>query len=98
MVKEFVDIMAVTPNNLLLIQAKDSPNTEETLRRPIERKISTIVRHLKKATSQLRGSISYVESNDPFKIKYGDTTHAISAEQTPDDLVRPGKGTVSYRI
>lgn len=77
--KEFVDIMVVTPSNLLLIQAKDSPNTEETLRRPIERKMSTIDRHLSKATSQLRGSISYVESNDPFKIKCGNTTHAISA-------------------
>ena len=79
--KEFVDIMVVTSNNLLLIQAKDSPNTEEILRRPIERKISTIVRHLKKATSQLRGSISYVESNDPFRIQCGDNTHTISASK-----------------
>ena len=76
---EFVDVMVVTPNNLLLIQAKDSPNTEDTLRRPIERKISTVVRHLRKATAQLRGSISYVESNDPFIVQCGDTTHAIAA-------------------
>ena len=77
--KEFVDVMVVTPDNLLLIQAKDSPNTKETLRRPIKRKISTVVRHLRKATAQLRGSISYVESNDPFTVQCGDGTHAITA-------------------
>ena len=75
--KVFVDVMVVTAHNLLLIQAKDSPNREETLRRPIERKISTVVRHLRKATAQLRGSISYVESTDPFKVRCGDVEYAI---------------------
>ena len=77
--EEFVDVMVVTPTRLLLIQAKDSPNTEEILRRPIERKISTVLRHLRKATSQLRGSISYVESNDPVVVQCGDASHAIAA-------------------
>ena len=77
--EEFVDVMATTPTRLLLIQAKDSPNTEEILRRPIERKISTVLRHLRKATSQLRGSISYVDSNDPFVVTCGDARHAIAA-------------------
>ena len=78
--KEFVDVMVVTANNLLLIQAKDSPNTEETLSRPIDRKISTVFRHLKKATAQLRGSISYVDSNEPFTVQCGDAIHSIAAE------------------
>ena len=77
--EEFVDVMVVTPARLLLIQAKDSPNTEEILRRPIERKISTVLRHLRKATSQLRGSISYVESNDPVVVQCGDASHTIAA-------------------
>ena len=77
--KEFVDVMVVTPNHLLLIQAKDSPNTEETLRRPIERKIATVIKHLKKATAQLRGSIAYVDSNDPFIVQCGNTRHSIAA-------------------
>ena len=79
--KEFVDVMVVTDNNLLLIQAKDSPNTEETLCRPIERKISTALRHMKKATAQLRGSLSYVSSNEPFTVKCGDDIHSIAAEK-----------------
>ena len=77
--KEFVDVMVVTPDHLLLIQAKDSPNTEETLRRPIERKIATVIKHLKKATAQLRGSIAYVDSNDPFIVQCGNTRHSIAA-------------------
>ena len=36
--KEFVDILAVSHNHLLLVQAKDSPNTEVSLSRTIERK------------------------------------------------------------
>ena len=76
--KEFVDVMVATDANILLIQAKDSPNTEETLRRPIERKISTVLRHFKKATSQLRGSISYLRSNDPLIVQCGDSSHTIA--------------------
>ncbi len=76
--KEFVDIMVVTSSNLLLIQAKDSPNTEYILNRPIERKISTVVRHLKKAAAQMRGSISYLRSNKSLKIRCGTVKHNIS--------------------
>ena len=78
--KEFVYAMAVTATNLLLIQAKDSPNTVETLRRPIDRKIATTLRHLRKATAQLRGSISYVNSNEPFTVQCRDTIHSIATE------------------
>ena len=77
--REFADVVVVTANNLLLIQAKDSPNTEEILRRSIERKMSTVLRHLREATTQLSGSISYVESNDPFVIECGSDSHAIGA-------------------
>ena len=76
--REFVDVMVATPHNILLIQAKDSPNSEVTLQRPIERKMSTVVRHLGKATAQLRGSISYVESNDPLLIQCGDLEHRLA--------------------
>ena len=76
--REFVDVMVATEAHLLLIQAKDSPNTMEVLGRPITRKISTVLRHLKKATSQLRGSISYVDSNNPLTIRCGTAHHTIA--------------------
>ena len=71
--------MVATAANLLLIQAKDSPNTKQVLGRPIGRKKSTVLRHLKKATSQLRGSISYVDSNEPFTVRCNSGYHVIAA-------------------
>ena len=78
--KEFVDVMVVTSSHVLLVQAKDSPNTEEMLRRPIERKISTTLRHMNKAAAQLRGSIRYVSLNDPFIVQCGNTRHTVDMD------------------
>lgn len=76
--KEFVDVMVATDENILLIQAKDSPNTEHALRRPIERKVSTVLKHLRKATTQIRGSISHVTSIDHLTLRCKDLTHTIA--------------------
>lgn len=78
--KEFVDVLVATPSNLLLIQAKDSPNTEEILGRPIKRKISTVAHHLKKATSQMRGSISYATAGDSMSVDCGSVRHTFDTD------------------
>ena len=75
--REFVDILVATPKNLFLIQAKDSPNTEEILNRPITRKKSIAVSHLEKAVAQMRGSISYARSCVPLKIAVNNKRHEI---------------------
>ena len=75
--RELTDILIASSKNLLLIQAKDSPNSSETLSRTMNRKIDTITRHLKKAVRQTKGSISSVYSNDPLVIRTGDDTHTI---------------------
>lgn len=75
--KEFLDVLVVTPKSVFLIQAKDSPNTEEILRRSIDRKKSTIVSHLKKAVDQMRGSIAYTRSCTPLKISTNCKHHEI---------------------
>lgn len=62
--KELTDVLAVTDEVVLLIQAKDSPNTEASLRRPIDRKRSVIRSHINKAAKQLRGAIGKVHSHD----------------------------------
>ena len=62
--KELTDILVITERNLLFIQAKDSPNTKEMLSRPIERKRKTIRSHIKKASNQLRGALTYARDND----------------------------------
>ena len=76
--KEFVDVMVATSSNLLLIQAKDSPNTEDILGRPIERKISTVARHLRKATGQIRGSISYAMTSDCMSVDCASVRHTFN--------------------
>ena len=78
--REFVDVMVATDAHLLLIQAKDSPNTIEVLSRPIARKISTVERHLEKAISQLRGSISHLNSEGPLVVRCGSTKHEIATD------------------
>lgn len=86
--REFVDVLVATPTNLLLIQAKDSPNTAEMLDRPIFRKISAVSHHLKKAFSQMRGSISYMKSKEEFSVSCGSKEHILnSGDQTTWILV-----------
>ncbi|PSO13660.1 hypothetical protein FB595_103228 [Sphingobium sp. AEW010] len=75
--KEFVDVLVITASAILLIQAKDSPNTERALQRSIERKKSTVVSHLTKATAQLRGSISYAQQNHSLTFLTNGIVHKI---------------------
>ena len=58
--REFVDVLVATVKTVLLIQAKDSPVTEATLSRPIDRKKATTAAHVKKAAAQLKGSINHL--------------------------------------
>ena len=70
--REVVDIAVITPTNILLIQAKDSPNTEKSLRRTIARKKATVESHLSKAVSQLGGTFSHIRSHDPHRLVVAD--------------------------
>ena len=70
--KELTDILVVTENNLIFIQAKDSPNTEEILSRSIKRKRKTIRSHIKKASDQLQGALTYSHDNNGVVIKNAD--------------------------
>lgn len=72
--KEFVDILAGTGQAVMLIQAKDSPNTAESLGRTIERKQSTSEAQLKDALKQVKGALRYAGDRDPIALttKRGD--------------------------
>ena len=67
--KELVDVLCITDDIILLVQAKDSPNTEQSLRRPIERKRSTIRAHIEKGAAQLRGAMTYILERDVIVIR-----------------------------
>jgi len=64
--KEFVDVVAGTGNALLLIQAKDSPNTAQSLGRSIERKQRVSESQLKDALKQVKGALRYAADSDPI--------------------------------
>ncbi len=66
--REFVDVLVATEKTVLLIQAKDSPVTEATLSRTINRKMATTAAHVKKAAAQLKGSIKHLQSGGSIEI------------------------------
>lgn len=66
--REFVDVLVSADRSVLLIQAKDSPATEATLDRTVDRKKAVSKKHVRKATSQLKGSIDYLGSGGSIDI------------------------------
>ena len=66
--REFVDLLVVTEKTVLLIQAKDSPANEASLNRTIARKMATTEAHIRKAASQLKGSIGHLRSGGSVEI------------------------------
>ncbi len=77
---EFLDVLVVTDDNALFIQAKDSPNTAAILARSMKRKISTIVSQLEKAIKQMKGAIRYADSDTPLKVIVNGELRELSLE------------------
>lgn len=61
--RELTDLLIVTDKIMFFIQAKDSPNTKDMLQRSIDRKHNTIRGHIKKATNQMRGVLTYARGH-----------------------------------
>lgn len=59
--RELADIVVVDDDNIIIIQAKDSPNTEAMLARTIERKAKAARNLAESGFSQLRGAIRHVQ-------------------------------------
>jgi hypothetical protein len=58
--KEILDVMVVTCSHVLLIQAKDSPNTESGLNRTLDRKRRASRSQHADALTQIRGGLRYL--------------------------------------
>ena len=74
---EVADVLCFSDELIVLIQAKDSPNTEAILRRSIDRKQATIRAHIKKAANQLRGALAYAKGQGNLATKVKDGTRTI---------------------
>lgn len=77
---EFVDVMVAGMNHVLLIQSKDSPNTEAVLQRSIGRKKAVALSQLERAARQLEGSISYALGSDPVSVVVAGRHHQVPVE------------------
>ena len=69
--EEITDILVITESEIIVLQAKDSPNTENVLRNTIARKKLTAQKALLKAISQVRGALRYMKSTSPLKMIVG---------------------------
>lgn len=69
---ELCDVLCVNDDFVVVIQAKDSPNTEASLRRNIDRKRASIRKHIGKGADQLRGAIKHVRKGPILQIKTAD--------------------------
>lgn len=66
--REFVDVLVVTDESMLLIQAKNSPASEASLKRRLARKRAVAGSHIRKAAAQLKGSIDYLRSEGAVEV------------------------------
>jgi len=72
--EELVDVMVLGDEAVLLVQAKDSPNTEKILRTTVKRKRIKTLNQLKGGASQLRGAIAEIKRNPLVQLKCGEET------------------------
>lgn len=87
--KEFVDVVAATGRAILLIQAKDSPNTAESLARTIDRKLRKSESQISEAVAQGKGALNYAGTADPI---------ALTVLAKNIDLHRAGRPLISVAI
>ncbi|MHB1023450.1 MAG: hypothetical protein ACYC46_07725 [Acidobacteriaceae bacterium] len=66
--EEVSDILLLTDSEIMVLQAKDSPNTERVLRNTVARKKLTAEKSLLKAISQVKGALRYLRLMSPAKL------------------------------
>jgi hypothetical protein len=81
---EFADVVVAHGGVLLIVQAKDSPNTAEILGRTLDRKRKSVRSHLAKAVKQMRGAFSHMESGGELRLR---TPGVESVLQLEDQFV-----------
>ena len=81
--EEFVDILIVGRRAALLIQAKDSPNTEKTTDTSLDRKRRKSVSQLKEGAGQLKGAISFVRHDSKLRFVSGNKDVVVDVTGLP---------------
>jgi hypothetical protein len=66
--EELADVIVITNATCLIVQAKDSPNTERTINRTLERKRLASAHMRGDALKQLKGSVKYIDRTRPLRM------------------------------
>ena len=66
--EEIADVVVVTDTTCLIVQAKDSPNTQMTIDRTLHRKRLTSASMVEHAIVQLKGAVKYVKRTQPLRM------------------------------
>jgi len=78
--KEICDLLVVHDGMILFIQAKDSPNTEASLRRTVNRKRLTTKGHVEKAARQVLGAARYAATSSTMNMTAAGQKIAVNME------------------
>lgn len=78
--RELCDVLAVIDGAIVVVQAKDSPNTESSIRRSITRKATTSLGHVEKAADQMRGALAHIIGSQHLKVVLPDRPMTIPLE------------------
>jgi len=70
--RELADILVLASSHVLLVQAKDSPNTEEILAGSLGRKRRVARHQLEKGMRQAKGAVAHVLSYDQLDLVVGE--------------------------
>jgi hypothetical protein len=68
---ELADILVLAASRVLLVQAKDSPNTEQSLGRSLDRKRLIMRQQVEKGVRQAMGTVAYVRGHDRIDLLVG---------------------------
>lgn len=79
--EEIADLLVITETDVMVIQAKDSPNVERVLKSPLSRKRLATKKALSKAISQTKGALRYLKSMSPLKLLVGGETIEIDIKE-----------------
>lgn len=78
--EEIADIIVITDVRIILIQAKDSPNTAQVLSNRIDRKRATAMKSMTNAIKQIKGAVRYSRSHSPLKMRVNGDEVVISID------------------
>ncbi|KHA75535.1 hypothetical protein NC77_28810 [Janthinobacterium lividum] len=81
--EEFTDVLVMGEQAILLIQAKDSPNTQKTIDSTLDRKRRKSTSQLQGGINQLKGAISFVRNDPKLRFSLNKDTVEIDVSGKP---------------